>query len=241
MSWWSRRFLETLDGLGLGAYRTSGQRSARAGHVLSLSVSTSLVTAQVRDSGPDPHRARIAVKAFDSADWARIEQELATQAVFAAKLLAGELPADLEGVFAKLGLSLFPQNLREVTMDCSCPGWEVPCRHLAAACQVLAESFDADPFTYLAWRGRTREDLLDRLRALRTHAAARDRGPATLADELDSFWGKRTEVAVSRGATTSVLDQLDPLALEAGGRPVTELLRPAYQRMTSRPRGELGK
>ncbi|AXB43976.1 SWIM zinc finger family protein [Amycolatopsis albispora] len=241
MTWWSRRFLETLDGLGLGGYRTSGQRSARAGYVLNLSVSTSLVTALVRDSGPDPHRARIAVKAFESADWARIEQELAAQAVFAAKLLAGEVPADLEGLFVKLGLSLFPRSLREMTMDCSCPGWEVPCRHLAAACVVLAESFDADPFTYLAWRGRTREQLLDRLRALRTHSADRDTGPATLADELDSFWGKRTEVAVSGGATTSVLDQLDPLPLESGGRSVTELLRPAYDTMTSRPRAEPGK
>ncbi|GAB2750326.1 SWIM zinc finger family protein [Amycolatopsis magusensis] len=235
MTWWSRRFLEALDGLGLGGYRGSGQRSARAGHVLSLSVSTSLVTALVRDSGPDPHRTRIAVKAFESADWARIEQELASQAVFAAKLLAGELPADLEGVFTKLGLSLFPRTLREITMDCSCPGWEVPCRHLAAACQVLADSFDADPFTYLAWRGRTREDLLDRLRALRIHAADRETGPPTLADQLDSFWGERTEVAVTGGATAPVLDQLDPMGS------VTDLLRPAYRAMTSRPRAEGGQ
>jgi uncharacterized Zn finger protein len=53
-----------------------------------------------------------------------------------------------------------------MTMSCSCPDWEVPCKHLAAVCYVLAEAFDEDPFGMLAWRGRSREDLLDALRRL---------------------------------------------------------------------------
>ena len=31
-------------------------------------------------------------------------------------------------------------------MDCTCPDWGVPCKHLAAAFYLLAESFDEDPF-----------------------------------------------------------------------------------------------
>ena len=47
----------------------------------------------------------------------------------------------------------------------------MPCKHLAASCYLLAESFDDDPFAILAWRGREREDLLAIL------AAARSEGP----------------------------------------------------------------
>ena len=50
-------------------------------------------------------------------------------------------------------------------MHCSCPDWEVPCKHLAAVCYVLAEEFDRDPFAMLAWRGKGRDELLAALRA----------------------------------------------------------------------------
>src|SRR5205807_14953 len=54
----------------------------------------------------------------------------------------------------------------DLDMHCSCPDWEVPCKHLAAVCYVLAEEFDRDPFGMLAWRGKAREELLTSLRAI---------------------------------------------------------------------------
>jgi hypothetical protein len=36
-------------------------------------------------------------------------------------------------------------------MPDSAAGWEVPCKHIVAAF-YLAEAFDDDPFTILAWR-----------------------------------------------------------------------------------------
>ena len=67
-------------------------------------------------------------------------------------------------MFADCGTPLFPRSARDLEMSCSCPDWEVPCKHLAAVCYVLAEAFDLDPFGILAWRGRGREDLLAALR-----------------------------------------------------------------------------
>ena len=66
------------------------------------------------------------------------------------------MPDDIEDVFAGVGLSLFPASAGELSLDCSCPDWEVPCKHLAATFYLLAESFDDDPFRILAWRGRPR-------------------------------------------------------------------------------------
>ena len=79
---------------------------------------------------------------------------LAGDAWYLATLLAGGMPDDIEDVFAGVGLSLFPASAGELSLDCSCPDWEVPCKHLAATFYLLAESFDDDPFRILAWRGR---------------------------------------------------------------------------------------
>ncbi|MGI8311122.1 SWIM zinc finger family protein [Saccharopolyspora hattusasensis] len=139
------------------------------------------------------------------------------------------------------GLQLFPTTMRELTMDCSCPDWEIPCKHLAAACYLLAESFDEDPFQILAWRGREREELLDRLRALRgsvsAPAAEAADDAAPLPECLEAFWTAPDPPAASAipapepTAPDALLDELDPLPVKIQGKSAVEFLRPAYRAM----------
>jgi uncharacterized Zn finger protein len=167
-SWWSGRFIAVLEGMGLGGRLERGRRYARTGQVIDMQVAAGLVSAQVQGSRVKPYRVRISIAAYDKAQWARLERALAEKAWYAAQLLSGEMPDDLEQVFAAAGLPLFPSAGKDMSMDCSCPDWGVPCKHVAAVCYLLAESFDDDPFRILAWRGREREDLLTNLRALRS-------------------------------------------------------------------------
>ena len=234
-TWWSRRFVEALESLGLGSGLDRGRRDARAGTVLSMSLSTSVVVAQVQSGIETTYRTRIGVKALGAHEWAQVESALAASSLYTAKLLAGELPQDIEKVFAELDLRLFPGTLREMSMDCTCPNWEMPCRHLAAVCSVLADSFDNDPFRILAWRGRTRTELLARIRALRQEEKPAD-GPS-LTDSLDTFWTMPTEPVVrgSRPAAKpdALLDQLDPLPITLRGHNAVDLLRPAYRHLSA--------
>ncbi|MER5701743.1 SWIM zinc finger family protein [Micromonospora sp. NPDC002296] len=178
-SWWSRRFLEVLESFALGTRLTRGRSYARAGQVLSLDVAPGVVTARVQGSRPGPYRVRIALEPFPAALWDRIEAELGAQAFFSARLLAGDLPAELEELCAGVGAPLFPARVDELAQRCDCPDFAVPCKHLAAAFYLLAEAFDADPFELLHWRGRRRAELLDRLRDLRAATAADRAEPAT--------------------------------------------------------------
>src|SRR4051794_1540386 len=150
---WAAGFLSMLESLRMPDQFRQGRRYARLGQVRNLAITSSVVTAMVTDDDGERYRVRIAVRSYSQADWRHIEGALAGQAIYAAKLLAGQLPDDLDRVLASFGLSLFPETLDEVGMDCSCPGWQVPCRHLTAAFYTLAESFDTDPFGILAWRG----------------------------------------------------------------------------------------
>ena len=164
--WWSRRFIGVLESFGMTGRLTRGRNYARRGQVLGFEISSGYVTAQVQGSRPKPYRIRIQVLPLTTPQWQRVERALAARALFRARLLAGEMPREIEEVFADCGTPLFPRRESDMEMSCSCPDWGVPCKHLAAVCYVLAEAFDTDPFGMLAWRGRGREELLASLRGL---------------------------------------------------------------------------
>ena len=175
--WWSRRFIGVLESYGMSGRLSRGRSYARAGQVLDFQLSQGKVTARVQGSRPRPYQVRIGVLPLTTAQWRRVQDRLASQALFRAKLLAGEMPHEIEDVFAECGTPLFPRSAADLDMHCSCPDWGVPCKHLAAVCYVLAEEFDRDPFGMLAWRGKGREELLTALRKIQAAAAA-SRGPA---------------------------------------------------------------
>jgi uncharacterized Zn finger protein len=233
-TWWSQRFLAVLESLGVGGRLSRGRSYARAGQIVSLDVDTGGALARVQGSRPQPYQVRVGVPAFGKAEWGAVAQALADDASYAAVLLAGEMPRDIERVFEATGLSLFPAESRDLAMDCSCPDYAVPCKHLAAVFYVLAERFDADPFQILALRGRDREALLAEVRARR--AALADEAPvsgAGLADVMDRYWSAGTgldeQLTGPRTAPDALLDQVPPFPITVGGAQVTELLRPAYQ------------
>jgi uncharacterized Zn finger protein len=177
-SWWSRRFLDVLESFAMGNRLTRGRAYARKGQVVSLEVTPGDVRAVVQGSRVRPYRVGIGLAPFTELVWARAEIALSEQALPSAKLLAGEVPPELEDLFGAAGAPLFPRAVKELNQHCSCPDREVPCKHLAATFYLLAEAFDADPFLILRWRGRDRESLLRRLRELRAD------GPVDEPDEL---------------------------------------------------------
>jgi hypothetical protein len=127
-TWWSLRFLSVLEQLGVGGRLSRGRTYARAGQIVSLDVDAGGAVAQVQGSRPQPYKVRIGIPAFGKAEWALVTQALAGQAVYAAALLNGEMPREIEQVFDEVGLSLFPAGQRDLAMDSARPGPAVPDR-----------------------------------------------------------------------------------------------------------------
>src|SRR5215831_13378587 len=99
-TWWSRRFIEILESFDFGSRLERGRHYARRGQVLDLDVRKGVVEARVQGSRVRPYRVRLGVETLDERDWARAERVMAGRAAFAAKLLAGEMPPDIEEAFA---------------------------------------------------------------------------------------------------------------------------------------------
>jgi uncharacterized Zn finger protein len=251
-SWWSRRFLDVLESFAIGGRLARGKTYARKGQVISLEVTPGYVEAKVQGSRARPYDVTIGLDPFDDEVWARAEVALSEQALPSAKLLAGEVPPELEGLFAAAGAPLFPEDIDDLDQDCSCPDWGVPCKHLAATFYLLAEAFDDDPFLILRWRGRDREELLARLRELRGDEApgAREEhapvvaGAALALSDLsepvggmDRFWQPGPPLparpAVMAVEADLMLRQLPTPDAALGAEVLSEQLRSAYQRFAT--------
>ncbi len=255
--WWSRQFIGVLESFGMSGRLQRGRNYARRGQVLEFSLATGKVTALVQGSRPRPYKVSLTAAPLTTAQWRAVESRLAAQALFRARLLAGEMPTEIEQVFADAGTPLFPRSATDLDMRCSCPDWEVPCKHLAAVCYVLAEAFDDDPFAMLAWRGKARDDLLTALRgktgpgsAPSARTDARPAGDshaltiladvtgASVDDSLGGFWTPGLSQARLRALPPSpatppdlLLRLSDPPPVRVRGTLLRDLLTPAYYQL----------
>ncbi len=264
--WWSQRFLGVLESYGMSGRLARGRSYARAGQVLDFQLAQGKVTAQVQGSRPRPYQVRIGVLPLTTAQWRRVQDRLASQALFRAKLLAGEMPHEIEEVFEDCGTPLFPRLASDLDMRCSCPDWGVPCKHLAAVCYVLAEEFDRDPFGLLAWRGKGRDELLAALRRIGAAAsgsvasasagaaapAAADAEPgaawrasldvpaAPLAECLDTFWSPGLSPARLRALSTAPSAAAPDLLLRMFPPPAVQVRGQDLAEILSPAYGRLG-
>ena len=115
--------------------------------------------ASVQGSRSEPYAVRITVKELDDAAWANVETAMAARALFLARLLAGEMPDEIEEAFDAAKVRLFPARRGDLVTSCTCPDTANPCKHIAAVYYLLAESFDENPFLIFEWRGRPRARL----------------------------------------------------------------------------------
>jgi uncharacterized Zn finger protein len=241
-TWWSKRFVAAVESTLAGGRLTRGRTYARQGQVIDLEIGPGQVDAQVQGSRKAPYRVRIAMPVASGAQWARIVDVLGAQAGYAARLLAGELPHEIEEVFVEAGVVLFPSPASRLATDCTCPDWANPCKHVAAVCYLVAEAFDSDPFLLLTFRGRAREGLLVELRARRGGGEGERELPArepvravpALADCMLGFWKAGPELAQvqcrprASAVSGAVLRQLPRGVVEVRGRDVADVFEPAY-------------
>jgi uncharacterized Zn finger protein len=165
-SWWTRRWLANLESFGweYQSRLARGRSYARGGHVLQAEVRAGGVTAQVWGSAPRPYHVQIRLQPLSGAAWDSTIAALAERAAYVAKLLAGEMPQDIEQIFAAAGAHLFPESPGVIESSCTCPDWANPCKHVAAVHYVLASNLDAQPFLLFQLRGRTAEQITAALR-----------------------------------------------------------------------------
>ncbi len=253
-TWWSKRWVRALESLGMGSRLTRGRSYARQGQVLAIDIQPGSVKAKVQGSRIQPYKITIGLQPLSDQDWDRVTAAMAAQAIFAAKLLAGEMPRTIEEAFEAAGLALFPTTQRDLVTDCSCPDWANPCKHIAAVYYILAERFDEDPFLLFKLRGRTREELIGALRQKRSEAfpvesaasptaetsvAVADDPPLPREEALATFWQAGEGLATfavnphTPDVDKAILKRLGDGPYQLNGRNITSYLSTAYDAVST--------
>ncbi len=170
-TWWGQRWIAALEDIGISAARLQRGRSyARQGRVHDLQTKGGTVTARVTGTRPTPYTVRLRLAPLGARAWAAAIRVMAGKARFAAALLIGQMPREIDEAFHAARASLFPARPRDLETECSCPDWANPCKHVAALHFVLGETFDRDPFLLFGLRGQSKDEVLSTLRKIRSTA-----------------------------------------------------------------------
>jgi uncharacterized Zn finger protein len=168
-TWWGQRWIEALERMSQGYSNrlARGRSYARSGRTHDLTLTAGRVTAEVTGTRSTPYKVTIELQKLPDAAWQRAIEAMAKKAQFAAELMAGRMPLEIDEAFATAGASLFPVKVSDLFTECSCPDWANPCKHVAATHFVLGEALDRDPFLLLELRGRKKHEVLEALRIAR--------------------------------------------------------------------------
>lgn len=202
-SWWAKQWINLLESFNIGARLGRGRSYARNGQVADISIEEGKITAKVQGSMSTPYKVSIKIKPLSAQKWEKAGKIMAGQAIYSAKLLSKEMPENIEEAFKSAGTSLFPEKLKDIESECSCPDWSNPCKHIAAVYYLIGEEFDRDPFLLFLLRGMTREGLMELIKKNRIGSKKMEKedsiaSPSTILNAedipldkcLDTFWQK---------------------------------------------------
>jgi uncharacterized Zn finger protein len=202
-SWPAQRWLRLIEANAKPEAMAGGLEYARAGQTRRMTIDSGKVRAGVQGTIISSYETSISLPVLTHEQSERIITSMVDTAVYAAKLLAGELPANIEDVFAAQQLQLFPEP-GELTSNCNCRDLVKPwCKHSCCVAYLIAERFLTDPFLIFTLRGLPRDELLERLRQRRAVTGSgagsalvyspvipgvTDRPAPPLEDLTDRFW-----------------------------------------------------
>lgn len=166
-SWAAQRWGRFVEQVAEGSSLLEGLEYALGGQTKRLSIQAGLVDGAVQGREFRAYVSRLTLPTFKEEQWAEVVAALADSAIYSAKLLSGEVPSNIEDIFAPLGLKLFPSEASDVKASCTC-GHPTPwCKHVCCVAHLFSARLSSDPFLMFVLRGIETEDLRERLRQKR--------------------------------------------------------------------------
>jgi uncharacterized Zn finger protein len=195
-----------------------------------------------------PYMVRISFDPFSREQWECLLAEVRDREFALASLISsGDLPLEIRTAFSKAKLRFMPERYADLHLECACPDWLKPCKHLVAAWLKFARDFERDPLLLFQLRGMGREELFDFLRG----RAAPVPEPETEAEETieeeilpvkleplpadpEAYWAERAfpapgpESGERRLLDDDIFEKLGPPPFAANWRSLETQLHQAY-------------
>lgn len=189
-AWAGQRWLRLVEDFSSQGAAAEGLSYARAGQARALNIAPGHIHSSVQGRMPYPYTVDVRLPTIRPDQWGAVLDAMTGEARHVAGLLGGEVPSNIEDLFLPLHLRLFPSDVSDLSVSCSCGQCEPPslpaldpsnpsappakplfggwCKHVACVMTLVAERLGADTFLIFALRGIQRDELLEQLRSRRT-------------------------------------------------------------------------
>ena len=152
-TWWGEQWLGALKNIDYSNRLPRGASYARNGMVREINFKGNVISAKVQGSQRTPYKETIKLPEFSEKDVDKLIELIQEQPVVLSKLFNRQLDESLAQMAAKAGMPLFPKQWKDLKMECSCPDWAVPCKHLAAVIYKTSMEIDNNPFLVFSLHG----------------------------------------------------------------------------------------
>ena len=161
-TWWGEQWLQSLDRIDFSNRLPRGRSYANKGMVASVSINENMVQAKVKGSRPKPYDITLIIPPFFDEEKSVFIGRIKNNPLVVSQLLNRQLPKELLEIGEKNNIKIFPKSWQDIKLNCSCPDWAVPCKHLAAVIYTIANEIDQNPFLVFSLH---RFDLVQELSA----------------------------------------------------------------------------
>lgn len=209
-NWWSARWMRILEECIDAGRLSRGRSYARKGQVTSIEIEPGLVTAFVQGTRKKPYQIKLGFETVDEAAKELLLMRFREHASFAARLLAGEMPEEMELAFMEAGIPLFPKRTEMKRFKCTCPDDAIPCKHIVAVLLLIAEVIADDPFLLLKLRG------IDKNRLIAMLTSENDGAEEEMDSSEESYEDWDYESEVIGGAEAGEPEEQAELSLDEG-------------------------
>ncbi len=160
-TWWGAKWMNALSHIDYSNRLPRGRSYANKGAVEDLSISGRKIIANVKGTRIKPYNVTVGIPAFTAKEKETLTGVIMDNPLLLSKLLNRELPESLYTMAEAHHIRIFPGRWNDLDMHCSCPDWAVPCKHLAAVINVIANEIDRNPFLIFKLHGY---DIIHELR-----------------------------------------------------------------------------
>lgn len=161
MTWWGNEWLRSLTHIDYENRIPRGAAYARNGNVDEIKLVGNNIKAKVFGHSSRPYSVSIVVPSFTEVEINLLMDRLMLHPELISSLVNRVLEPEILAVAKECNLKIFPERWSDLSMNCSCPDWAVPCKHLAAVVYMFSREIDNNPFLVFLMH---KVDLLAELR-----------------------------------------------------------------------------
>lgn len=159
-TWWGNEWLKALTHINYMYRLSRGATYARKGLVKKFKFSKGIFSAHVQGTHREVYKILLGIPQFTQEEIDRLMNSIMTRPILISKLLNRKLDSEIINICKQSAIRLFPISRNDISMDCSCPDWAGPCKHLAALIYQISLEIDNNPFLVFKMHG---VDLIDEL------------------------------------------------------------------------------